>query len=288
MKLKCDYCGNTYEDTLHQCPDCGAPNPSHKNDKGPKTIEELKIWYKNRNLPDPEVTRFFIGVDYKKPKAFGIYKDDNGEFVVYKNKADGSRAVRYRGSDEEYAVNELLQRLKDEIVHQKASSGFKSDSATKSSFSKMDEEEKSIRKNRGNGGYDGRKTFFLSKLLALFFIILVLILILKDANFNSHKGYYRYDDDVYYCISDDWYHYDGGWTEVSSTAPGPVAISANYDEYFISKSWDPSIETTNWNNSSYYDRYHTSNSSSDDNDSDYDWDSNDSWDSGNTDWGSDW
>ena len=152
----------------------------------------------------------------------------------------------------------------------------------------MDEEEKSIRKYQGNGGYDSRKTFFLSKLLALFFIILVLILILKDANFNSHKGYYRYDDDVYYCISDDWYHYDGGWTEVGSTAPGPVAISANYDEYFISKSWDPSIETTDWNNSSYYDRYHTSNSSSDDNDSDYDWDSNDSWDSGNTDWGSDW
>ena len=120
MKIKCDYCGNTYEDTLHQCPDCGAPNPSHKNEKGPKTIEELQQWYKNRNLPAPEVTRFFIGVDYKEPRAFGIYKDDNGDFIVYKNKGDGSRAVRYQGKDEEYAVNELYQRLKDEIVHQKA------------------------------------------------------------------------------------------------------------------------------------------------------------------------
>ena len=120
MKIQCDYCGNTYEDTLEKCPDCGAPNPSHQNTGKPKTIEELKDWYKKRNLPDPEVTRFFIGVDYKNPKAFGIYKDDStGDFIVYKNKADGSRAVRYQGKDEQYAVNELYQRLKDEIVHQK-------------------------------------------------------------------------------------------------------------------------------------------------------------------------
>ena len=88
MKIKCDYCGNTYEDTASQCPNCGAPNPSHQNSNNPKTIEELKIWYRDRNLPAPEVTRFFIGVDYKEPKAFGIFKDANGEFVVYKNKAD--------------------------------------------------------------------------------------------------------------------------------------------------------------------------------------------------------
>ena len=85
MKIQCDYCGNTYEDTLEKCPSCGAPNPSHQNTGKPKTIEELKDWYKRRNLPDPEVTRFFIGVDYKKPKAFGIYKDEaTGDFIVYK------------------------------------------------------------------------------------------------------------------------------------------------------------------------------------------------------------
>ena len=90
MKIKCDYCGNTYEDTLEKCPSCGGPNPSHKNDNRPKTIEELKIWYQERNLPAPEVTRFFIGTDYRQPKAFGIYKDDQGVFVSDgKNEKDG-------------------------------------------------------------------------------------------------------------------------------------------------------------------------------------------------------
>ena len=137
-------------------------------------------------------------------------------------------------------------------------------------------------------GYNYKTTYFFAKLLAWLFIIGVLLLSFRGANFNTHKGYYRYDDEVYYCIRDDWYHYDGGWKEISSTAPAPVAISANYDEYFISKTWDSSIETTNWNYSSYYSRYNTSNSSSDDNYTDYNWDSNDSWDSGNTDWDSDW
>jgi len=109
------------KDTDEKCPNCGAVNPNHKRtaDHTPKTIEELKQWYDARHLPPYETTRFFIGIDYKKPKAFGIY-EDNGEFVVYKNKANGARAIRYRGTDEEYAVNELYLKLKSEIVNQKA------------------------------------------------------------------------------------------------------------------------------------------------------------------------
>lgn len=53
----------------------------------PKTIEELKQWYIDRNLPPESVTRFFIGSNYKGAKAFGIYKDDiTDKIVVYKNK----------------------------------------------------------------------------------------------------------------------------------------------------------------------------------------------------------
>ena len=51
----------------------------------PRTIEELRNWFKENGY-EPAVTRFFAGVDVKSPKAFGIYKDDFGEFVVYKNK----------------------------------------------------------------------------------------------------------------------------------------------------------------------------------------------------------
>ena len=124
MKIKCEYCGAMIEDTEAECPNCGAANINVKRMTvtTPQTIEQLKSWYVARNLPPYEVTRFFIGENHQGPKAFGIYKDGN-EFVVYKNKADGTRAVRYRGTDEAYAVNELYLKLKSEILNQKAHQG---------------------------------------------------------------------------------------------------------------------------------------------------------------------
>lgn len=95
----------------------------------PQTIEELKAWYTAHNLPPEEVTRFFIGKDYKEPKVFGIYQDGE-RFIVYKNKADGSRAIRYEGGDEAYAVNELYLKLKEEIARQKAQNQAKSSGNT--------------------------------------------------------------------------------------------------------------------------------------------------------------
>ena len=127
MKVKCDYCGQMIDEGLSNCPHCGgsvsAVNRVAKTQ--PQTIEELKQWYVDHNLPPEETTRFFIGKDIKQPKAFGIYKNSNGDFVVYKNKANGERAVRYQGSDEGYAVNELYQRLKSEIADQKANNSGK-------------------------------------------------------------------------------------------------------------------------------------------------------------------
>ena len=120
MQIKCEYCGSLIDDSLEKCPCCGATNNNmHRATDGtPKTIEELKQWYEARHLPPYETTRFFIGIDYKEPKAFGIY-EENGEYIVYKNKADGTRAIRYRGTDEDYAVNELFLKLKSEILKQK-------------------------------------------------------------------------------------------------------------------------------------------------------------------------
>ena len=102
-------------------PFCGATNNAVKRtaDKTPKTIAELQQWYQDRHLPPYETTRFFIGINYKKPKAFGIYQDGD-QFIVYKNKANGERAIRYQGTDEAYAVNELYLKLKSEILNQKA------------------------------------------------------------------------------------------------------------------------------------------------------------------------
>ena len=114
---KCAYCGSTVRSDEPNCPNCGAANENFVADTPrtvflPRTIEELKEYCAERGMPLLRM-RFFIGEDYREPKAFGIYRDGNN-VVVYKNKADGSRAIRYRGPDEEHAVNELFQKLLDE------------------------------------------------------------------------------------------------------------------------------------------------------------------------------
>ena len=78
MKVRCEYCGNYLSDTEERCPNCMAPNEHLKRvgNAVPQTIEELKLWYKEHNLPSEETTRFFIGKDIKESRAFGIYYDD--------------------------------------------------------------------------------------------------------------------------------------------------------------------------------------------------------------------
>ncbi len=120
MQVKCEYCGAWINDTDEKCPNCDAANTKlvRTAKTTPTTIEELQDWYKARKLPPYEKTRFFIGRNYMAPKAFGIYKEGNN-FIVYKNKADGNRVIRYKGTDEAYAVNEIYLRLKEEILNQK-------------------------------------------------------------------------------------------------------------------------------------------------------------------------
>lgn len=98
MERKCPYCGSTIDEKSQYCHICGTPLDVVQNKLGqkPQTIEELQAWYTDHHLPPEEVTRFFIGKNILEPKAFGVYKNEVGEFVVYKNKASGERAIRYR------------------------------------------------------------------------------------------------------------------------------------------------------------------------------------------------
>jgi hypothetical protein len=115
---KCEYCGGIILSRDKTCPTCGATNLLYVEDATsvvltPHTIKELAEYCAERNMPLHRM-RFFIGENYTKPKAFGIYQNNAGEFVVYKNKADGSRSIRYIGFDEEYAVKEIYLKLLDE------------------------------------------------------------------------------------------------------------------------------------------------------------------------------
>ena len=266
MKVKCSYCGQYFDDSVEKCPNCGAPNDHiHRtSDTVPKTIEELKA-YCEQNGFTPEKTRFFIGEDYRQPRAFGIYKDDTGEFVVYKNKANGERAVRYRGVDEAYAVNELYERLQDEILNQKAHYVERKKASAV----------RSVKKKQTSG-------LIKSIIIGIFVVMGVSTIFFARNKFNN--GYYHYNNQHYYSLDDTWYYYDDTASDWFPASSVPDDLTENANDYYDSSYYDYNSNTTNFEDTDYYSDWEKSQS---DNDSDSDWDSSD-WDSNDTDWDSDW
>lgn len=276
MKIRCDYCDKYIEDTDELCPFCGAPN-AHliRNATGiPKTIPELQAFCKAHNLPLDQM-RFFIDQDYKGAKAFGIYKNENNNFVVYKNKADGTRAIRYEGKDEAYAVNEIYLKLKDEMQKQRE---FQANKGTPVHHTSAPKVKVNI----------GKKMFILFAVMAISMAIVVISCFFVMS--GPDTGYYSYKGDTYYQRDNDWYIYNNGW--VPTTVDPELADHASdyYDSYF----YDSDSSYDDFESSDYYEQY---NSGSDDDDwdddswddDDWDWDSGSSdWDSGSSDWDSDW
>lgn len=267
MKMKCSFCGQYYDDSIEKCPNCGAPNDHiHRtSDAVPHTIEELRAYCESQGFT-PERTRFFIGVDYKEPRAFGIYKDDAGEFVVYKNKANGQRAVRYRGKDEAYAVNELYERLQDEILNQKSHYVNR----------QKDRAIRSVKKSQKS---------MIVKFLIIWLIGAVGMTIFAFALANKYdNGYYTYNGSHYYSLDDTWYYYDAGSTDWYPASSVPGDLTDNADQYYESSYYDYNSGTTDFSDTDYYSDWEERTSSSD---NDSSWSSSD-WDSSSTDWDSDW
>lgn len=265
MQVKCDFCSSMIDETSERCPNCGAPlsGANRTSKEQPKTIEELKAWYVAHHLPPEEITRFFIGKDITEPKAFGIYKDGNGDFVVYKNKSTGERAVRYKGADETYAVNELYQRLKAEIADQKGNSPNK------------------MQQPVDDGKKKKRKGCLIA--IIIFFIFGIFAAIFDD---SAPNGYYKYNGTEYYHQGPKWYYYDAGsndWYMSDETDMLDKEITDdNAKDYQYYNHTGKTFEESTWYNAG---------SHNDDSgwDSDSNWDSgSDSWDSGGTDWDSDW
>ena len=331
MEVKCEYCGSMIPEKAEKCPNCGATNENMKRaaDSTPKTIEELKNWYAAHNLPPYETTRFFIGINYKGPKAFGIY-EENGNFVVYKNKDTGERAVRYEGKDEAYAVNEIYLKLKSEILNQKAHQI--SSQNVRSSKGKSSEKKDWIWMIIAFFGFDvfvfsglgsiigsavfamlaaggvfllvallkDKVTFIkdlLEKLKAKFkktgllfltiWLVLSAVFFVPINKFNT-VHYYSYDDTIYCSYHNSWYAYDSFYDDYYSVNEDYLPVQmynspADYEYDYKGYDWDDSEEFTRFESSDYY-----ADNIAGSSDSDYDWDSSDSWDSGSTDWGSDW
>ena len=205
----------------------------------PKTMQELKE-YCERNDFTPSKTRFFIDYDYTGAKAFGIYKDETtGEFVVYKNKADGTRAVRYRGTDEEFAVVELYDRLQSEIANQKLR--YAADMA-----------ERERNKYENEDAYNSIRNFNID-------------------DYPVQGGYFNLDD-----YSDNGGHRGRKEADPLGTVIGIIAIIISIIM---------GLAGMGGGGGGYSSGYRSSYSSSYDYDSGW---SSSSWDSGYTDWDSDW
>ena len=257
---KCAYCGATLLSTDEVCPQCGAPNPNYQAPKEeehqifqPRTIEELKQYCAERNMPLLRM-RFFIGDDFREPKAFGIY-EENGRYIVYKNKADGTRAIRYQGEDEEYAVNEIFEKLLDECH----SRGIYPDGKP--------EEGVRIAKQRN--------------VFKNIFLIASIVMMLTFGLFSffdkSHKndGYYQFGNGtVYYHYGDDWFYdsADYGWIETDAPS-----YQGDASEYFLGEDYTSDWGVSDFRQSQIYEEMHSSESS------DYS-----DWDTSDTDWDSDW
>jgi len=291
MKVTCDYCGSNINDTDEKCPNCGATNSNYKKvaNSQPKTIEELKQWYIDKKLPPEDTTRFYIGKDVKKAKAFGIYKDeDTGKFIVYKNKADGNRAVRYNGDDEAYAVNEIYQKLRETIQTQKAHNvEMRSEKSSYKSYSKSTKKSSS-----GLLKMFGFQTFCYIAII----IFALLIEFFCGDTFDFIKNpernkYYNYNGSYYYNLAGDYYQYDDGDWSYYGSAPFD---EDNYKDYVVDNQSYSDYGVTDFKDTTYYSDWYEENHKSDSNsdsgwDSDSNWDSGDSWDSDyGSDWDSDW
>ena len=137
-----------------------------------------------------EKMRLFVGEDYRQPRAFGIFQEGD-RFVVYKNKADGSRAVRYNGPDEAHAVGELYDKLLDECHRRDIW---------------PDGKPKGLEKKRK---LELRRLVSIVVVMALLMITVTFIVMYLDDREHAHDGYYRFDDQgIYYCYGGDWYYDD--------------------------------------------------------------------------------
>ena len=205
------------------------------------TLDELETFFNEKKIPQDKI-RFFVNVDSSEPKCFGIYQDSvTGNYIVYKNKADGSRFIRYEGKDEKEAVNIFFSKLKDEMALRG---------------------NKTI--NADNKKQVSRKPL---RLFIVFIIVIILVsVILAFTGDTYQNGYYCYNNQTYYYQDGDFYYYDDDLDDWLI-----------YNDIIDSQYYDNDYDTSDikpFESSSYY-------SDSDFDDYDYDsWDSDTTnWDS---------
>ena len=206
--------------------------------------------------------------------------------VVYKNKEVGTRAVRYKGTDEPMRSTNLPEdegKSGSAGAHQQPKAAAPASRPTKdyTAYNKKRARSKKIEKT-------------VLTIFCLIMAALSLVAIFTGAysiwqiDNRSDNGYYTYEGSELILLSWELHEWENdSWRY----APDESWMESDYESYYDSYSYDSGAEYEDFEDSSYYTPYEYSddnNDSWDDDSWDSGWDSNDSWDSGYDDWGSDW
>lgn len=289
------------------------------------SMREFKAYCNSVNLPLNDM-RFAIGEDKgTEPKWFYIYKDTNtGEYVVAKNKADGTKVERYRGYSEYTAVEILEAKMEEEAnrrgltiytqrVQDEAAENNKELFTTpKYLYENTDESEEQLdyQINPNNHRRFRRESRHTAKVILAIILASITVPILCYAaikltlystqNFGRHTiPNYSYNDssrfnhgdtiiDNTIIDNDPYYYYDYDY-----------GYDYDYDDYdYDYDDYNGYSHRYNYDDYDYgYDDYdYNYDYDYDDYDYDYDWGTSssdsdwswDSWDSGSSDWDSSW
>lgn len=246
------------------------------------SLEEINNIIGYFQIPIFDVCRFAIGFDCKESKCFGIYYDQYlGEYVVYKNKADGSRAIRYQGPDEQMACQIIWDKFIEEVKNRPAFARKFLPDYVPNTTSRSN----NYRSNSSYGSTNRRGISASSLIngIGIFLACAILVFVFCFLLSQPSRGYYLYDDEVYYYNDGSWYYYDDYYDTWDYYYDDDYEF---LEDYYYGTSYDYidyAFEDTDF----YYESdYNSDYDSGWDSDWDSDWDSG--WDSGGSDWDSDW
>jgi len=302
-KVHCEYCGEKFAAAEPRCPSCGGRNPlaalpaagqdapaaveaaerpdvslpkEKTGTRRPRTMEELKAFAATHKLP-PE--HFCVGEDSSAPKVFGMFWDKDGNFVVYKNRSGGQRAVRYRGPSETAAVDELYHKMVELLAQQNRSKR----SRTADASAHVRSHTSRRRRSRVSTSFSKILLKSIGLSLLIFFAITLFMQAIKSR--TPRDGYYRYNNRFYYYCVNSWYEYDDGWVYVPGSELDDNFLEA-YREYYRGAGVNsvgndvPAFANARRNSSN-------DNRNDDDRDYNYGWDDNDDWDNDWDNWDDD-
>lgn len=84
----------------------------------PKTIEELKDWYRSNKFSFEDTKVICIGTNSLQPNATGIYfNTDTEEYIIYENDSNGKNNIKYQSKSEEETVEIFYDAFKMDIIN---------------------------------------------------------------------------------------------------------------------------------------------------------------------------